>query len=81
MQIDPGEHHLCAGFSTRTGPGLVPLFKIDQTKPYYLVTKPGEIYYLDLHVGSRYGFNLQLLDPGKGQHLLASSTFSISHPK
>jgi hypothetical protein len=81
LPIDPGEHHLCAQFSTRTGPGLVPVFKIEQTKLYYLVATPGETYYLDLHVGSRFGFDLQLLDPGKGCRLLASSTFSASHPK
>jgi hypothetical protein len=80
LQIDPGEHHLCARFSTRTGPAA--LIKVKELAFRSLAAKPGETYYVDLHVTGPYlQFTLDLLDPDEGKYLLASSTFSASRVK
>ena len=42
LQIDPGEHHLCARFSTRTGPAA--LIKVKELAFRSLAAKPGETY-------------------------------------
>jgi hypothetical protein len=80
-QIDPGDHHLCARVIYRTGPGvLLPIWKIKDFSFHALDAKPGETYYVDLNMVA-YNFRLELLDPDQGKYLLASSTFSASHPK
>jgi hypothetical protein len=82
LPIDPGEHHLCAQFTTRTGPGMLPLIKIKDIALHSLDAKSGQTYYVDLRVTMPYsGLTFDLLDPDEGKYLLASSTFSTSHPK
>lgn len=80
FQIDPGEHHLCARFSTRTGPAA--LIKLKNVAFHSLEAKSGETYYVDLRVTGPYlEFTLDLIDPDEGKYRLASYAFSTSHPK
>ena len=52
FQIDPGEHRLCARFSTRSGPAA--LIKLKNVAFHSLEAKSGETYYVDLRVTGPY---------------------------
>jgi hypothetical protein len=82
VPITPGEHHLCARFSGRTGgPLLVPLFKTRDLALHSLDVSPGGTYYVRVHLGMHSEFALDLLDPDEGKLLLYHSEFSTSHLK
>jgi hypothetical protein len=80
VPITPGQHHLCARFSGRTGgPLLLPLFKVRDIALHSLDVSAGGIYYLRVQLGIHSAFTLDLLDPDEGKLLLSHSQFSTSH--
>ena len=82
VPITPGQHHLCARFSGRTGAILlVPLFKVRDVALHSLDVSPGGTYYVRAQLGVHSAFTLDLLDPDAGKLLLSHSEFSTSHLK
>jgi len=82
VPITPGQHHLCARFSGRTGALLlVPLFKVRDVALHSLDVSPGGTYYVRAQLGIHSAFTLDLLDPDEGKLLLSHSEFSTSHLK
>jgi hypothetical protein len=78
VQIDPGEHHLCA--IARLGAVhwvSVHQFKAEADKTYYFVPhiEGGAVYAVDSK------FDLSQVDPDEGRDLVAKAKFCTSHPK
>ena len=80
IQIDPGEHHLCAmRTSSAHGPGTrVSLheLKAESGKTYYFSPR----IYSHVYVGAS-RFDLSLVDPDEGKALVANGIFSTWAPK
>jgi hypothetical protein len=82
VPIAPGQHHLCARFSGRTGALLmVPLFKVRDVALHSLDVSPGGTYYVRVQLGLHSDFKLDLLDPDEAKLLLSRAEFSTSHLK
>jgi hypothetical protein len=77
LEVDPGEHHLCAWAPGGPLKGL-PLFS---TALHSLNAKSGETYYFDLDTTTRFVLKLNLVDPDEGKHMVGSLPFSTSRPK
>jgi hypothetical protein len=75
---DPGEHHVCLNwqshFSARSRAYAFANLNAEAGKTYYLRARifPG---HLD------YSFDLDPINSDQGKYLVASSAFSVSHPK
>lgn len=74
----PGEHHLCitwqSRLETRSRAFAMANFAAEEGKVYYFRERvfPGE---------ADYSFDLDLINSDEGKYLVASSAFSVSHPK
>ena len=78
LSIEPGEHHLCLNWQSR----------IDWVSRMFafanFVAEPGKIYYYRARIfpgHDDYSFDLDQLNSDQGKFLVASSGFSVSHPK
>jgi hypothetical protein len=75
---DPGEHHVCINWQSRleirSRAFAMANFTAEEGKVYYLRARvfPGR---------DDYSFDLDLVNSDQGKFLVASSAFSVSHPK
>lgn len=76
---EPGEHHVCLNWqsvlSSRSRAYAFVSFRAEAERTYYFRARifPGE--------RGDYSFDLEPLDPDQGKYVVASSAFSLSHPK
>jgi hypothetical protein len=79
FSVDPGDHHLCANWQS----GLNTLYKQGSAASFSAVA--WKVYYFRVTVEQRIkrepALYLEPVDPAEGQLLIASSSFSTSHPK
>ncbi|MGA8367698.1 MAG: hypothetical protein ACLQMT_13120 [Candidatus Acidiferrales bacterium] len=79
FSVDPGEHNLCANWQSSLG------MYSKLASAATLSAEAGHVYYFQTTVGERThrqpAIWLKALDPAEGNLLLASSSFSTSHPK
>lgn len=78
FNVEPGEHHLCANWQSRNGDYNKLLAMANFT------AEAGGIYYFQSRLFvlvSRHYFDFVPVDGDQGKFLVASSTFSVSHPK
>lgn len=82
VQLDPGEHHLCA-----TARGMGPAVRYPRVALQQLRAEAGMTYYFVPHIvgESVYAidtkFDLSQVDPDEGKALVARAKFSTSRPK
>jgi hypothetical protein len=75
---DPGEHHLCINWQSQME---------ERSRAFAMANftaGAGKIYYFRARLfpgGGDYSFDLDLINSDEGKFLVASSAFSISHPK
>jgi hypothetical protein len=75
---EPGDHHVCLNWqsvlSARSRAYAFVSFRAEAGKVYYLRARifPGNY---------DYSFDLEPMDPDQGKYVVASSEFSLSHPK
>jgi hypothetical protein len=81
VPVSPGQHHLCARLSARTGPFLLPIIELRDVALHSLDVSPAGTYYVRVQLGLHSPFTLDLLDPDEGKLLLSHSEFSTSHLK
>jgi len=81
--VNPGEHHLCASWQSR-------LRRFSREAAFAGFTaEPGKTYYFRARItehggstgASTFSLDLDLVNSDEGKYLVASSAFSISHPK
>jgi hypothetical protein len=75
---EPGEHHLCVNWQSWIG------FKSRAFAMANFTAEPGGVYYFRSRViftRQDYIFDLDPLNSDQGKFLVASSAFSVSHPK
>lgn len=79
FSVDPGEHHMCVRWQSHREFSRMMSFA-------HLNAEPGKIYYFRARIYSLGALNpeyldLDPIDPDEGEHLVASSRLSVSHPK
>jgi len=75
---EPGEHHLCLNWQSRVEELSRAIALAD------FVAEAGKVYYFRARVFPGhwdYFFDLDPIDSDQGKYLVASSPFSVSHPK
>ena len=78
LAVGPGEHHLCINWQSRLAVRSRAFAMANFT------AQAGEIYYFRERVfpgESDYAFDLDQVNSDEGKYLVASSAFSVSHPK
>jgi hypothetical protein len=75
---DPGERHLCVNWQSRLG------WRSRAFAMANFTAEAGHVYYFHTRISvSRYiyAFDLEPVNSDEGKYLVASSAFSVSHPK
>jgi hypothetical protein len=78
FSTEPGEHHLCLNWQSRLD-WVSRMFAFAN-----FTAEPGKVYYFRARIFPGhfdYSFDLDPLNSDQGKFLVASSAFSVSHPK
>jgi hypothetical protein len=76
--VDPGERHLCVNWQSRLE------WRSKAFAMANFTAETGQVYYFRIHLSiSRaiYSFDLDPINSDEGKYLVASSGYSVSHPK
>ena len=83
VSVDPGEHHLCTRWQSHwrrySNEAAFAGFTADSGKIYYFRARIAELG--GSGGASNFSLDLEPLNPDEGKYLVASSAFSVSHPK
>jgi hypothetical protein len=79
VSAEPGEHHMCLNWQSSLA---------ERSRAFVMeniTAEAGQVYYLRARLfpggNGDYSFDLDLVNSDEGKYLLASSAFSVSHPK